>query len=136
MKIKGFINAGLILVAVLFSYAIANAQNQTPTKKTTTPDKTTTNTTADQPAMPTHKVVVTDNLAKPDASNAQAANQAKTTTKKIGNYSVNVTDNVQGQSMENGKFYTVTTWDGTKWVSKRTWMPNPGTAAAPAKPNP
>jgi hypothetical protein len=124
MKIKGFINVGLILVAVLFSYAVANAQNQPPDK-----------TAANQPTMPTHKVVVTDNLAKPDTA-AQAASQPKRTTTKYGNYNVNVTDNVQGQSMENGKFYNVTTWDGTKWVSKRTWMPNKPTAAiTPTKPN-
>jgi hypothetical protein len=125
MKIKGFVNVGLILVAVLFSYAVANAQNPTSDK-----------TTATQPTTPSHKVVVTDNLAKPETSNTQATSQPKTTTTKIGNYSVNVTENVQGQSLENGKFYTVTTWDGTKWVSKRTWMPNkPGAVAAPPKPN-
>lgn len=130
MKIKGFINAGLILAAVLFSYAAVRAQDQTPAKPAT-----------DQSAAPKHKVVVTDNLAKPNTSTTQAtsastASQPKTT--KFGNYSLNVTDNVQGQSMENGKFYTVTTWDGTKWVSKRTWMPNKPstTAAAPTKPNP
>ena len=136
MKIKVFINAGLILVAVLFSCAAVRAQDPTPAKPA-----------ADDAPAPKHKVVVTDNLAKPEAAALPAATQSKTSSKSYGNYSVNVSDNVQvqqsaqGQSLENGKFYTVTSWDGTKWVSKRTWMPNkPGaaapTAAAPTKPNP
>ena len=136
MKMKSFLNLGLFLAAVLFSYATVRAQNTPPTKPTDTstqPAKTTTTTsTSTNP-----RVVVTDNLNKPATA---AAAQPKTSMTKYGNYSVSVTDNVTAapapaQSMENGKFFNVTTWDGTKWVTKRTWMPNkPNTAAAP-KPN-
>ena len=136
MKTKGFMNAALILAAVLFSYGAVRAQDPTPAKPAAN----------DAPA-PKHKVVVTDNLAKPDTAATPATNQAKTSSKSYGNYSVNVSDNVQaqpnslGQSLENGKFYTVTSWDGTKWVSKRTWMANkpgatPTSTTAPTKPNP
>lgn len=127
MKIKAFMNVGLILVAVLFSYAVVNAQDQTSDK-----------TTANQAPMPKHQVVVTDNLAKPETAGTAASvtSQPKTSTKKIGNYNISVTDNVQGQSMENGKYFMVTTWDGTKWVTKRTWMPNkPGASTSPTPPN-
>jgi hypothetical protein len=75
--------------------------------------------------------VVTDNLSQPTAS-ATAA-QPKTTTSTFGNHTVSVTDNVTAmpvQDTTNGKFYSVTKWDGSKWVTTRKWMPNP------TKPNP
>ena len=122
MKIKGFSKLFLLMAAVLFSYGIASGQNQTTNKTTAQPSTTTSNP----------RVVVTDNLSKPAVS-AQAATQPTTKTTKYGGYSVNVTDNVAAQpsqSSENGKFYSVTTWDGTKWVTTRKFMPNP------PKPNP
>lgn len=99
---------------VLFSYAAANAQETTPaTQPTTKP-----------------QVVVTDPLANPPAADQQAA-KPTSTSKKFGNYSVNVTETVTGVNLENGKYYTVTKWDGTKWVTKREWMPNKAAAAPP-----
>jgi hypothetical protein len=77
-------------------------------------------------------VVVTDNLAKP-ASPAATVPAAKSTTTKVGNYNVSITEGVTGQNLENGKYMTVTRWDGTKWASKREWVPN---NPAAAKPNP
>jgi hypothetical protein len=145
MKLKAFLNVGLLSLVVLFSYGIVKAQDQT--KPTTPPAQPTT----DQPSTPTQpattitstnpRVVVTDNLSKP-ATAATQTTQPATTTKAFGKYSVNVTDNVTAapttpaQNMENGKYYTVTSWDGSKWVTKRTWMPNnPNAATTPAKPN-
>jgi len=52
---------------------------------------------------------------------------AKTTgsgAKKIGEYTVNVTEGVVGQTYEGGKWLVHTSWDGTKWVGKRVWYPN------------
>ena len=111
---------------VLFSYAAANGQSTTTT---------TTTTTSTNP-----RVVVTDNLSKPSTASTQATKPTTTTT-KIGNYNVNVTEGVTaasptggmtGQNMENGKYLNITKWDGTKWVTKREWVPN----NAPVKPNP
>jgi hypothetical protein len=108
--------SGLAIFAgiVLFSYTAANAQ------ETTTPTST------------NPRVVITDNLAKPATPSTQATKPTTTTT-KIGNFSVNVTEGVTGQNLENGKFLTVTRWDGSKWVTKREWVPNNAPAV---KPNP
>lgn len=109
--------SSLLLFAgvVLFSYAAANAQN-TPAPATQP------TTTSSNP-----RVVITDNLATPAASTAATP---KTTTQSYGNHNVTVTEGVTGINLENGKYLTVTKWDGTKWVTKREWVAN-----AP-KPNP
>ena len=115
MTIKRLSSLMMFLGFVLFSYALANAQD---TKTTTT----------------NPRVVVTDNLAKPATATAEAAKTATTTTKKIGNYSVNITEGVVAQttpSPESGKYYNVTKWDGTKWVTKREFIPNKPPAAKP-----
>jgi hypothetical protein len=107
---------------VLFSYAAANAQQTTPTT-TTTATPTSTNS----------RVIITDNLAKPSSPSTSESTKQTTTSTKIGNYSVNVTEGVTGQNLENGKFLTITKWDGAKWVTKREWVPNGPPAS---KPNP
>jgi hypothetical protein len=97
----------------LFSYAIAAAQD-TPTTTSTNP-----------------RVVVTDNLAKPTTPPTTAqptAGATKSTT--VGKFTISVKEGVTGMNMENGKYVTVTKWDGSKWVSKREWIANP------PKPNP
>ena len=111
--------SSLLLFAgvVLFSYAAANAQN--------TPAPTTQPTTASNP-----RVVITDNLAKPATPAASTAATPKTTTQSYGNHNVTVTEGVTGINLENGKYLTVTKWDGSKWVTKRECVAN-----AP-KPNP
>lgn len=43
-------------------------------------------------------------------------------SKKVGSHIVTTTDNVVGQAYEGGKYYTVKTWDGSKWVTKRVWF--------------
>ena len=121
MTFKRLLSLGTFAGFVLFSYGVVGAQTQTTPTTTAQPTTTSTNP----------RVVVTDNLSKPTTS--ATANQPKTTTTKIGNYNVNVSDNIPAgtnQTMENGKFYNVTTWDGSKWVTTRKWMPNP------TKPNP
>jgi len=105
MRIKRLSSLGLFFVAVLFSYSTVKAQD-TSTTPTTNP-----------------RVVVTDNLTKP-VTPATQANKPTTTTTKIGNFSVNVSEGVTGQNLENGKYLTVTKWDGAKWVTKREWVPN------------
>jgi hypothetical protein len=114
MTIKRLSSLGLLAGVVLFSYAVAKAQDTTTTQSNS-------------------RVVVTDNLAKPAAPATTQANKPTTTTTKIGNYSVNVTEGATGINLENGKFLTVTRWDGTRWVTKREWVPNTTPAA---KPNP
>jgi len=118
MTIKRLSSLMMFLGFVLFSYALANAQET----------KTTTTTTSTNP-----RVVVTDNLAKPATATAETAKPTTTTT-KFGNHSVNVTEGVTAQaapSPESGKYYNVTKWDGTKWVTKREFMPNKPMAAKP-----
>ena len=112
---------------VLFSCAAVKAQQTTTT--TTSPTTTPTTITSTNP-----RVVVTDNLAKPTTS-AASQTTPKTSTTKIGNYNVNVSEGVtaQAQTQQSGKFLTVTKWDGSKWVTKREWVPTNGPAA---KPNP
>ena len=111
---------------VLFSYGSAAAQQTTPTTTTTTATPTTTTST-------NSRVVVTDNLAKPSTATTSATAKPTSSTTKIGNYNVNVTEGVTGQNLENGKFLNITKWDGTKWVTKREWVPTSGSTA---KPNP
>ena len=48
----------------------------------------------------------------------------------VGRHTVNVTENVAGEVQEGGKYFMVTTWDGTKWVSKRTWYATKKAAGA------
>jgi hypothetical protein len=115
MITKGLASLTVLLGFVLFSCASANAQ-QTTTTENSNP-----------------RVVVTDNLAKPSTPANTQSTKPTTTTTKIGNFSVNVTEGVTGQNLENGKFLTVTKWDGSKWVTKREWVPN---GPVPAKPNP
>lgn len=120
MIMKRFLSLAVFLVAVLFSYAVANAQNSAnPKQPPAKPDTATT--TATNP-----RVVVTDSLSKPSTPATQADKPVATTT-KFGSHSLTITEGVTGQSFENGKWLTVTTWDGTRWASKRTFFPNKAT---------
>lgn len=76
------------------------------------------------------KVVVTDGLATAGDKTEKAAKVGASESKKFGGNVVNVTENVSGQAYEGGKYYTVKTWDGTKWVSKRVWYPIKKTGTA------
>ncbi|MGH9819285.1 MAG: hypothetical protein ACRD43_03875, partial [Pyrinomonadaceae bacterium] len=73
-------------------------------------------------------VVVTDNLVtgadKTKGAATDTASGVKTKSQTIGKTTITVTDNVVGQAYEGGKWLNVTSWDGTKWASKREWFPN------------
>jgi hypothetical protein len=115
MTIKRLSSLLLFVGVVLFSYGVTNAQE--------TPAPTTA------PSNP--RVVITDNLEKP-ATPATTATTPKTSTQSFGNHNVTVTEGVTGINLENGKFLSVTKWDGSKWVTKREWVPN----SPAAKPSP
>ena len=112
MRTKGLFSVAAFFAFVLLSYGSVSAQEA---------DKPKTDTAASNP-----RVVVTDSIA--DAAKAKEAatapKPAPTTTKSFGNHAVTVTEGVVGQTIQKGKWYTVTTWDGTKWVSKRTFFPD------------
>jgi len=129
MKYKGFLSVLALSLTVLFAYGQANAQ--VPEKVKDAAGKT-KDVTVD--AAKKTKVIVTDGLEKAadktgDAASATAS-AAKSTSKTIGHHTVTVTDNVVGEVRKDGKWFVVTTWDGTKWVSKRTWMETKKAAGA------
>ena len=121
------LRSALITAAVMLSYTGAQAQVPDTVKDAASKTKEATVSAAKKT-----KVVVTDTTDKvvdkskssADAARDTAAAAAKATaskTKKIGNYSVDVTDSASGQAYEGGKYLTTSTWDGSKWVSKRVW---------------
>ena len=55
---------------------------------------------------------------------------AASKTKQVGRYTVGVTDNVAGKVYEGGRYYTVKSWDGTKWASKQVWYNTKKAASA------
>ncbi len=128
MILKGLISFAAFLALVSFSYVGAQAQVVGAVKDAAGKTK---DVTVD--AAKKTKVVVTDGLetaadktksaadATGDAT-AKGAKVAASKSKSFGNRTVSVTENIAGNAYEGGKFYTVTTWDGTKWVSKRVWF--------------
>jgi hypothetical protein len=127
MKLNALFALVAFFGAVLFSYSTVNAQSEEKTKDAVSKTKDVAVEPASKTAAATskHTVVVTDAVADA-AKNAAAATESKpkTTSKSFGGNTVTITDNVVGQSFEDGKWLTVTSWDGTKWVSKRQWFPN------------
>jgi hypothetical protein len=117
MRTKGLAAVFVFLAAVLFSYNNANAQVPEKPADTTTP--------AAEPAK-NPRVIVTDNLqTAADKAKADVAKPTVASTKTFGNHAVTVTEGVQGEPVkEGGRWLTTSTWDGTKWVSKRTWFPD------------
>lgn len=114
--------AGLMvfLLAVLFSYSTVNAQVVDKTKDAASK-------AADVTVDSTKKVsvVVTDNLKTAADKTADAAKPVVKSTKTFGSHTVSLTENISGEPERvGGKYYNVSTWDGTKWVSKRTWFPD------------
>lgn len=120
MKFRGLFSVVVFFAAVFFAYSEGNAQVVEKVKDVAGKTK---DVTVD--AAKKTKVVVTDGLEKAadkteDAASATAKG-VKSTSKKIGRHAVTVTENVAGEVREGGKWFVVTTWDGAKWVSKRTW---------------
>jgi len=129
MKYKGFLSVLVLSLAVLFAYGQGSAQVPESVKDAAGKTK---DVTVD--AAKKTRVVVTDGLAKAadktgDAASATAS-AAKSTSKTIGHHTVTVTDNVVAEAKKDGKWFTVTTWDGTKWVSKRTFIESKKVAGA------
>jgi hypothetical protein len=129
MKYKGLLGVFVLALAVLFANGQANAQVPEPIKDAAGKTK---DVTVD--AAKKTKVIVTDGLTKAadkteDAASA-TAKAAKSTSKKIGSHTVTVTENVASEVKKDGQWLMVTTWDGTKWVSKRTWMETKKVAGA------
>ena len=119
MKAKRFVGLSVFFVVVLLSYSAGHAQIVDKTNDPANKPKAASVSTT-KPA-----VVVTNNLERSTASGAATTTiKAASTSKTFGNHTLNVTENVTGQSYEGGKWFTVTKWDGSKWVSKREWFPN------------
>jgi hypothetical protein len=127
MKTKAILSALVFFAAVLFSYDSVNAQIVDKVKDAASKTKDVTLDAADKTrdvTVDTTKkvgVVVTDGLSTAADKTAGAAKVGAKKTKQFGSHAVNVTENVSGEVTEGGKWFVVTTWDGTKWVSKRVW---------------
>ena len=120
MKINRIAGIMMFFAFVLFSYSMTNAQVTDKTKDTATK---TTDTTVE----PTKRVsvVVTDNLKTAADKTAEAAKPTVKSSKTFGNTTVSLTESISGEpERTGGKYYSVTTWDGSKWVTKRTWFPD------------
>jgi hypothetical protein len=112
MKLNGLSRLAVAALFVFFAYGAAAAQ-----------EKETPNDTKDTPSK--IKVVVTDGLQSAAEKTKDVAGAIADTTKKtaktFGNKTVEVTEGVVGQAIKQGRYYTVKTWDGTKWVSKQVF---------------
>ena len=123
MKAKRFVTLLVFFVAVLLSYSASYGQIVDKTNDTANKPKAT--------SVPTSKptVVISDNIDKSSANAAgTTTSKPASTSKTFGSHTLSITDNVTGQSYEGGRWFTVTKWDGSKWVSKREWFPNKKTA--------
>ena len=127
MNMKSLIRLVIISSFVLSAYVAASAQE----KETANDTKSTAEKT---------RVVVTDNLAKAADTTKTAAEKTAKSVKNFGSNAVEVTDNVVGKSAEvggktlqKGRYYTVKTWDGTKWVSKQVWYETKAAGTAVTK---
>lgn len=123
MKKRGLQIFVFAFVAVLFSYGSASGQIVDAAKDAADKTKEVTKKTA---------VVVTDGLEKAVDKTKEATvdgtKKAAKTTTAFGNKSVEVTENIAESTVREGKYYTVKTWDGTKWVSKQVWFESKKTA--------
>ena len=104
------------LLFVLLSYASASAQIVDKAKDIADKTKDVTVDAAKKTGD-----AVSDGAEKVADKSVEGAKVGASKTKKFGNTAVRVTENVAGQPYEGGKYFMVTTWDGTKWVSKRVW---------------
>lgn len=127
MKMKSLMRLVIISSFVLFAYVATSAQ-----------EKETANDT--KQAAEKTKVVVTDGLAKAADATKTGVEKSAKAVKTFGSNAVEVTDNVVGKSAEvggktlqAGRYYTVKTWDGTKWVSKQVWYETKAAGTAVTK---
>lgn len=138
--VSAFLFAALV---VCFSYSTASAQIVDAVKDAASKTKEVTKDVAGKTKDAAGKtkdvtvdaskktvVVVTDGLDTAGDKTGKAVKVGASKTQKFGNTAVNVTENVAGDVYEGGKYYTVKTWDGTKWVSKRVWYATKKSAGA------
>lgn len=133
------------VIAAFFALAFVSAEAQVPdaVKDAASKTKDVTVDVSKKVAEGTKKttVVVTEGVKTgadktADAAvlgakaTASGAKKAASETKTFGNHTVNVSENIAEKSYEEGKYYTVTTWDGTKWVSKKVWYATKKTGSA------
>ena len=123
--VAGFVFVGFVAADAQVVDAVKDAASKTKDVAEDAKDvtvKTTKKTT----------VVVTDGVtgaadATADAAvlgakaTASGAKKAASETKSFGSHTVNVSEDIADKAVEGGKYFTVTTWDGTKWVSKKVW---------------
>lgn len=139
-------NFGLLIAVVLFSYVGINAQIVKGAKKVVEKAKDVTVDAAKKTAEVTEDVAdktkdatveaaektadVTKDVADKTVDGAKAAGSG---AKKVGGYVVETSGDVAEKAVEGGKFFVHTTWDGTKWVSKKVWYPTKNAAAKTVK---
>lgn len=128
MKIKVLCNFAAVFAIALFSYSGANAQVVDAVKDAANKTKeVTVDTTKKTVEVTKDAADKTKNVTEKVAGKTKdtTVNAAKTTgsgAKKFGNYTVELVDNVKEKTPEAGRWLVMTTWDGTKWVTKRTWV--------------
>ena len=117
MRLNRFLRLLAISSFVFIAYTSVSAQDTPVVKETAEAAKKV-------------KVVVTDALEKAAVKTKDAAmmptQKAKAVTKNFGTNTLVVTENITADAKstpEGGRYYTVTTWDGTKWVSKQVLYP-------------
>jgi hypothetical protein len=147
MKLNKFFSFAGLLAVALFSYTTGNAQIVDAVKDAASATKNVTVKAAKKTADVTKdtasktKVVVEDAYDKAAEKTPEIAGETKdatvktgkvaaSTTNKIGEYSINVTEGAAGHAYEGGRWLMTSTWDGTKWVSKRIWYPTKKAASA------
>lgn len=116
MKLKGLNCLGLLLSIVLLSYGAANGQVVDAVKDAAKKTKDVTVDAAKKTAD-----VTTDIADKTKDVTVDAAKATGSGTKKVGGYVIETSGDIAEKSAETGKYFVVTTWDGTKWVSKKVW---------------
>jgi Flp pilus assembly protein TadG len=119
MKTKRLSGLFVFFAIVFFSYMGANGQVPDAVKDAADKAKDVTVDTTKKTG-----VIVTDALETAASETKDAASATKKKTKQFGKHAVEVTEDVAGETYEGGKWFVVTTWDGTKWVSKRVMYPN------------
>jgi len=117
MRLNKLLRFLVISSFVFIAYSAVSAQDKPAVNETKEPEKKV-------------KLVVTDNLQKPaEQAKQTAASAPKETTKTFGSHALVVTENItpaangNAPTPEGGRYYTVTTWDGSKWVSKQVLFP-------------
>lgn len=118
MKLRVLVSFTAIAVIVLISCSTANAQIVEKVKEAADKTREVTIDTTEKTVELTK-----DAADKSKSRTAEVVKKNNSGVKRFGSYSVELVDKVQGKTTESGRWLTVTTWDGAKWVSKRIWSP-------------